>query len=665
MFTYAPVGVNAKPALAAYAFALDKASNSSLARELSDAQRELVLRNGFVVTQAGVAQMYDIYKQGKDRSVPPFITTDAVLHAYHILYDYVLRSVEFEHLIAAAKGLITALLAATEQQYRSAPGAAKESAKANLAYFTVAARLFDAAAAIPADVRLLVEKELTLIEAHQGYAESPIFGYKEDYSQYVPRGHYTRNDQFKAYFKGMMWYGRMGFRLAPGTTPEAVARGREETRRALLIVSALGTATVDKVAALNVWERIYAPTAFFVGVSDDLTVHDYNALAASIYGKLPAAQDLNDSAKLDAFIAQGVKLHSPRIVSSYVTDKEDPENVTKSFRFMGQRFIPDSYIFQQLVYNKVGTQGKPRLFPRGLDILAVFGSQRAYEILDTVYKETAYANYKEQVAKLSAEFAALPQSDWVQNLYYGWLYALLPLATPRGAGYPSFMQTQAWVEKDLHSALGSWTELRHDTILYAKQSTTIRSTGMMPQPETPPRGYVEPNAEVYARLAALAAQTRTGLQTRGLLAGEYAAKLSSFESLLLSLKTIAEKELSDQPRSEQEYALMLAFGTTLESLTTFSAREAEKITSEADQRMAVVADVHTDTNSGKVLEEGIGDALPIYVLVPVEGTLTLTKGGVFSYYEFTMPLAQRLTDEQWQVMSPKPDRPQWTQSFIL
>ena len=37
----------------------------------------------------------------------------------------------------------------------------------------------------------MVQNELTLIKGHEGFADSPIFGYKEDYSQYVPRGHYT------------------------------------------------------------------------------------------------------------------------------------------------------------------------------------------------------------------------------------------------------------------------------------------------------------------------------------------------------------------------------------------------------------------------------------------------------------------------------------------
>ncbi len=555
------------------------------------------------------------------------------------------------------------MLAAAEADYGSAQGSVRESARLNMAYFAVASKLLDSTAAIPNDVRDLAAKELALIDAHKGYAESPIFGYKEDYSQYIPRGHYTRNDQFKAYFRGMMWYGRIGFRLKPGAKPDEIARGREETRRALLMVAALERSSAGSEPALKVWDRIYGPTTFFVGASDDLTVYDYQAVASAVYGHTPSLQDLNDAARLDVFIARAMTLRSPRIVSSYVTDREKPEEVTKSFRFMGQRFIPDSYIFQQLVYDKVGTQGKPRIFPKGLDVLAVFGSERAYAILDAVFKETSYTNYKEQMAKLRAEFGSLPATEWVQNLYWGWLYSLLPLATPKGPGYPAFMLSEAWTDKQLHTALGSWAELRHDTILYAKQSTTIRVTSLPPQPAAA-RGYVEPNPEVYARLAALAAQTRSGLQERAILGGEFADKLARFEQFLLSLKTIAEKELAEQARSDQEYELIRSVGEFLENVTTFSVTESGKLSSEADKRMAVVADVHTDTNTDQALEEGVGDAFPIYVIVPIEGVLTLAKGGVFSYYEFTVPLDKRMTDEQWQQLTPKPDRPVWTQSFI-
>jgi hypothetical protein len=81
--------------------------------------------------------------------------------------------------------------------------------------------------------------------------------------------------------------------------------------------------------------------------------------------------------------------------------------------------------------------------------------------------------------------------------------------------------------------------------------------------------------------------------------------------------------------------------------------------------MALVADVHTDTNTGQVLEEGVGDAFPIYVVVSVEGQQVVALGGVFSYYEFKWPMADRLTDESWQEMSSRPDRPTWTGTFIV
>ncbi|MBP5792523.1 MAG: DUF3160 domain-containing protein, partial [Spirochaetaceae bacterium] len=38
--------------------------------------------------------------------------------------------------------------------------------------------------------------------------------YTEDYSQYKPRGHYTKNERLKAYFRTMMWFGRINFCLA-------------------------------------------------------------------------------------------------------------------------------------------------------------------------------------------------------------------------------------------------------------------------------------------------------------------------------------------------------------------------------------------------------------------------------------------------------------------
>ena len=51
-----------------------------------------------------------------------------------------------------------------------------------------------------------------------------------------------------------------------------------------------------------------------------------------------------------------------------------------------------------------------------------------------------------------------------------------------------------------------------------------------------------------------------------------------------------------------------------------------------------------------------------------QGQLTLANGGVFSYYEFAWPAAERLTDEAWRELlnsGQAPPRPEWTSSFIV
>jgi hypothetical protein len=660
---YQPEPVNAGPNAPAYNLDPNAIANRDLLDRLTPAQQAHLAENGFVVVPAGVEQIYQVYKWAKDSSTPILVTTDALLHTHHVLYDYALRLAEIQHFVTDLKGLNATMLAAAQEQYANAPEPVKEAARRNVAFFAVASILLEPETAAPPEVADLVDAELALIDAHSGFARSPIFEFPEDYSQYVPRGHYTRNETFERYFRSMMWYGRIGFRLRPGEKPELIEMGRRETRQAILISAALSTAQVNDEPALTVWERIYEPTVFFVGKADDLTVYDYLEAIQQIYGDTLALTDLSDDARLDDFIAAAARLRPPKIVGGYVTDQQDPTIVTQGFRFMGQRFIPDSYMFQQLVYAQVGTADDPRLFPKGLDVCAALGSDRAYDILLNVYDEGRYANYREQMEKLRTEFAGLPGEQWTENLYWNWLYTLRPLLEIKGEGYPAFVQSQNWEDKDLHTFLGSWAELRHDTILYAKQSYTMRATGIMPEPEQV-LGYVEPQPEVFARLAALTRQMRVGLQSRGLLSDEYQYKLERMESLLVSLKTIAEKELQGEALTEEEYSTIRNIGETLEGLVTFSPQVKEQVESEADTRMAIVADVHTDTNTGQVLEEGVGDAFFIYAIVPVEGKTLLAQGGVFSYYEFTYPMSDRLTDEAWQAMSPRPDQPVWTESFI-
>jgi len=117
--------------------------------------------------------------------------------------------------------------------------------------------------------------------------------------------------------------------------------------------------------------------------------------------------------------------------------------------------------------------------------------------------------------------------------------------------------------------------------------------------------------------------------------------------------------------TESEYYLIEGSGKTLGSIVAMP--QDDYLTSDADGDMAVIADVHTDPNTMSVLEEAVGRPMVIYVAIEVDGQVILTRGGIFSYYEFTWPMDDRLTDEAWQDMlveGQEPPLPSWTGSFV-
>jgi hypothetical protein len=678
---YHPYLVTVSPAVEAYTIRPDFSEVTNFSKQsgsLTEADKRLLEVTHFVAKPSHFKQIYSLYNDNRSQEIPSFVTVDAMLHTFHILYDYTLRVLELNSFVHDLQAMDKELLNYFEQQFRIAPtDSLREILRKGWAYFGVSTRLLDPADSVQNEIAALVDAELALIEAHQGFASSPIFGFAEDYSQYVPRGHYTRNETFKRYFKSMMWHGRIGLRV----------KEKDETLLAILITQALYNLSVNGSKAITVWDRIYQPTVFFVGKADDLTPYEYADLLRQVYGNqwlTLTPQELSDEQKLAQFIEAAKKLRNPYINSGWLTDQQNRIEETKSFRFMGQRFIPDSYMFQQLVYDQVGayrgaghpftlvmSDGGPiRGFPRGLDVMAVLGSERALEILKAE-GDTEYDGYFEQLDSLRTEFAQLPAETWAQNLYWNWLYTLLPLFEPKGKGYPYFEQTTAWADKTLVSVLGSWAELRHDTILYAKQSYTVIATGVRPPPAPPIEGwtygYVEPEPNVFARLAALANFMIDGLDSRGLLLPEFKQKLLDFKGLTLQLKAIAEKELSGDDITIEEYTVVWKIGKTMEEMLTFSDQVEGQITNETDEEMAVIADVHTDTNSMEVLEVAVGYPMELYVITPFYGNLQLAKGAIFSYDEFKQPMSDRLTDEEWQARltaGSLPSPQQWQGSFL-
>ena len=678
--SYTEIDVTLPAAYEGYTLPIDPGSLENLvAFPLSDAQTDLLAQNGFVVAPGEWLEFFQLYESVRYDELPVFVTTDSVYHVYHLIFDKMLRDLEREHFEPAIRALTAACLQSAQGLYADLQGTDLENeARSVVAYFAVANQLIAPDSTIPPEVADLVEEELALIDAHSGFAASPIFSQDcpdqcdpcdpnppqecldqpclcEDYSQYVPRGHYTRSEQLERYFRTMMWYGRINLRL----------QRPQETRMALLITYILRNTDVNGTPAADVWARVYDPTVFIVGKSDDLSFHEYGRLWDSVFGPGTLPTVISEEEEFNAFVEAARQLPPPQINSMWTYIWEDKEQVTQGFRFMGQRFVLDAYIFDELTWREVGTMGNPRMLPKALDVMAVLGSEEAHNILEEM-GETEYENYPEQMEKLRTEVNGLEMDSWTQNLYWNWLYSLQPLLESKGEAYPAFMRTQAWTRKDLQTALGSWTELKHDTILYAKQSMAEMGGG--PPPE-PPHGWVEPNPEAYGRLLALARMTRSGLESRDLLTENTDANLARLEDLLTFLIDVSERELAGETLTQEDYERIKLYGGELEAITLAAADqegEGQPFFEEEDQA-PIVADVATDP-TGSVLEEATGRIFEIFVAVPDgEGGLHIAKGGVYSYYEFEWPAADRLTDEAWREMLAEgeaPPQPEWTESFI-
>ena len=695
--TYKEVAVNIDPKVPAYSVDQDL-SNVINANDFdfSEAQKNLLIKNAFVVTPSYYAEFFPIYESNRYDYVPNFITTDSMLHTYHLMFDSLLKQIEEQKLAPELKQLSATMLSEALNQYDSLKGTEWENAaKRNVGFFAVGSKLLDPSTNIPEIVTSEVNQELAFIEAHQGVEKSPVMNIgmeegimvdtpqgpqqleslKEDYSQYIPRGHYDKTEELKAYFKSMMWYGRLSFRM----------KNEDEIKSALLITIAL-----NKGNNQNSWNKIYEPVNFFVGKSDDITYYQFKDLVEKIYGSNATIQSVaSDKDKFTSFVDKAKALEPPQINSmpifeaSIQTNREDE---IKGFRFMGQRFTIDAAIFQNLIYRNVGDKTtscqefKPeetsclkgaRCLPKGLDIPATMGSNEAKNILSEM-GETQYACYSENMSKMNEYISGLDTKVWTQNLYWGWLYQLRPLLEEKLNGYPTFMQNTAWLRKDLNTFLGSWAELKHDTILYAKQAYGEMGGPGSDKEKKDDRGYVEPNPYVYARLASLLRMTNEGLEIRGLLTESMKDNLSRMEQLAISLKTISEKELNNEKLTDEEYELIRSYGGQLEHLWLEVNKDEPEFQESGwneyldENPAAIVSDVATDPN-GQVLEEATGKISEIYVVVPVDGKLKIAKGGVYSYYEFTWPMSDRLTDKKWRELlssEQAPALPSWTNVFI-
>lgn len=691
--------------------------------KLSEAELAILRRNGFVVSERlGWPSFGDAFYSIWKNDLPVFVSADALLHAWHRSYIALLQETELIYLLKTFQDILAAMaqqIPAVQAQYGQSHWA---DAILDADYYLAVARSLLHREHIPTrlnqDDRVTETLEAVANEELQNFE---LFGRDRvvDFSQFKVRGHYEEFPSLHGYFQGMMWCGRIDLRVA-GNPDESSLR---ELASAVILRHLLQAS-----ARFGLWENFDRVLNAYVGWTDSMTFGQLNELLAA--NGVVGLDSLPEEAALVQLreAIESTDLGQQAIRSHYFKSPLGAAQIQlpRSFTVFGQKFIPDSWALAKVVFDDIIWDGNgipeysdkvQRRVPSGLDVaFSVLGnSQIVPELVARINAVDGHRwrdgkPYQHNLAAVRNVIDRQTAATWSDNIYVSWLDCLRALSQPTtGPEYPEAMRTHAWAMKTLNTQLASWSQLRHDTILYAKQSYTGGGGCEYPA------GYVEPAPRFWNRLGKMASLTgdllaelpvdgvtevtgREREETYPIDLQKWKAGqqefLRNFAATVERLEAMANKELNEAVFTQEETQFLEdwinreSFGSRgpprydgwyprlfYYSNRPFKILEGDLTTHDVERWDAIVADVHTDVpyreigDLGSVLHEGVGNVNLLMIAVDCGEDRAVYAGPVLSHYEFeTGPGVVRKSDSEWQAdheTSKIPSPPKWTDGYLV
>lgn len=652
---------------------------------LSDPQHQVLADEGFVVmaSDRGTTPEF-LYHQIYDADLPVLITTDSIAYALHRSFDSMLAETERSFLSEEFDGMLGMLHAQLGKELADMPASMNEAVVDLDVYLTVARSLLSESWPAPVAsvsggaVDARVADILAAIQAETP-GELRLFGSGSiyDYSQMKPRGHYEDDPVLQRYFRSLMWLGRTELGIV--TFPEGKATFHRSAFDAAAILDHLLTTS----GARPRWQGADRILHAMIGEQDSMSPDDMQTFVQELQqeqqlSSLDDLAKLSDDAALAAIMGRNYGLQ--RIMSQIMfTDPQDPQLVLpRVYLLFGQRFTLDSYVFNNVTYDRLvrpGTQEKlTRMLPDELDAQFVLGNNTAAHLLAPQFEEYPYQGALHELRFLVDSH---PEDFWSESFYNGWLAALRALNAPESerARYPAPMRTEAWQHKTLATQAASRAELRHDTLLYAKQSY---SGGIECEYID---AYVEPAQAFYLRMKAIGAlggQLSDEIEAAGYDFSQGRAFFENWGDVMGTLADISQKELDHETLTGEEIAFL---GGAIEmeivgcGETSYDGWYASLFFDRSDlgEYEPTIADVHTaptdeaGNERGWVLHAATGPAQLMVFTVPScdgEDGPAAFVGPVSSPRSVLTEGYERLSDSEWvQQIDELDARPKWTESF--
>lgn len=613
------------------------------------AAEEMLLRNGFVVLgntpYNNLSSRYFSLFRTSD-TVPTFITTDALLHIFHMVYDNLLKTMEKNSLAPKMENLMSLMQAECINEYtRLGDGTfLKEAARRLWIVFAVGEALIKGDTVITKTgtepIRNEANEFLTKVYEHTVTEYYP----GDDFTIYEPRGHYAGDEQLEQYFRAVKWMSRRIFRVYD---PNSLEDSEYELAGSAIMAFIL---THVKNGAFPIWEEIYNTTSLLVDSADSITPVMVEQAMNDCFGSLYNVEHYLLLSDHDNLVKLRAELLSNKYPESEIipVPLANPGDLPKKYvQWMGERYVIDGEAMQRTCFPDV----PDRALPLGLDIAAtVLKSGSAYEELAD--EMSLYSGLQARVDDLITEFDAISPEKWMRSTYNAWLYTLRPLSVIPTGSVPSCMKNPVWQREKLNTQMASWTELRHDNILYAKQT-------MVPSPWNEGLGLVEPYPEFYSRLESMCRQLISVIDTFSIELPIHKYRLQTLASWAFRFGGYAEKIVAGDPLTTSEQSIIKGWG--LDLLDFFASADLPEDDPE------LIADVASSSITGEVLHEAVGKLNPIILIYtdPADNRNLAGVGYVMSYYELIEEDWNRLNDDEWtkRLETDPPSRPIWTKGY--
>ena len=681
--------------------------------------------NGFVVSQRlGSYSFADMFYKIYSDELPVFVSTDAGLQAWHRTYIAMLEELEESYLSPRLQSISQSMAGNVSSLWVDSLGTSLTNGVLDTDYFLAVLRSLVTGTNNYGYLgqNTQITATLTAISNLQP-AEISLFGTTRvvDFSQFQVRGHYTTSQRLQTYFRAMMWCGLIDFRFTGATNDNSLRELSGSVAMGLLM---------SRSGQFSNWQLFDNVVQMFAGAPDSLNFAQLSDLltAAGIFS--PA--NLPTTAALQALQDQIMsgQLGVQNIRNDYFWSPLTREQIKlpRAFTFLGQRFIMDGWahskvVFDDVIWDENGIPGFEdkvmRRVPSALDIaFSVLANNQVVPDLAARISRTNLTladgrpffrdglKYQHNLAAVRNVLDSQPGDAWTNNIYSSWLSCLRELSTPTTAAqYPQVMRSRAWAMKTLNTQLASWTQLRHDTVLYAKQPYTgLILCGY-------PNGYVEPRPAFWSKMNELALRAKALVSTlsktgqvvfepnapgdqpfTNSLAAIWTNRvqtLDTFASTMTTLQGIAESELAGLPLSSNQVWFLKGIvenpGSTYTGARTYSgwypalfyqnSRAAHSVDYSSDRWDPLVTDVHTDpaeplvSDPGSILHEGVGNVQLLMLAVDCgAGDAAVFAGPVLSHYEFELGPTTRETDGQWKSDARGgnlPTQPDWTRSYLV